>query len=96
MVSVWAGFQACSWNSDGHVVMRSMTIAGSKRTRSPSTSAPASASRLAGLRVEEVHPDLGEDPQRRLVDRLQLVGRHDLGRRVAQPGLGEWPLFGEA
>ena len=45
MVSVWAGFHECSWNVDGHVRIVSTTMSGSKRTRSPSTLAPAAASR---------------------------------------------------
>ena len=70
---------------------------GSARRPSPGRSAPArrrpsapgrgeQRSRDSG--VEEVHPDLGEDPQRRVVDRLQLVGRHDLGRRGSASAAG--------
>ena len=44
IVSVWAGLRECSWNVDGHVAMRSTTIAGSKRRRSPSAVAPAATS----------------------------------------------------
>ena len=40
-----------------------------------------------GIGVQEVHADLLEDAQGRLVDRLQLIGRDGLGRRVAHPWL---------
>ena len=55
-----SGFQVCSVNSAGAVVIRSTIIAGSNRTCGPSssTSAPASASRAARLRVPDVHADL--------------------------------------
>ena len=43
---------------------------------------------LARVGVEEVHPDLGQDAQRADVDRLELVGRQELGRAVAQARLG--------
>ena len=42
---------------------------------------------LARVRVEEVHPDLGQDPERAQMDRLELVGRHDLGRAEPDPRL---------
>jgi len=41
-----------------------------------------------GIGVQEVHADLLEDAQGRLVDRLQLIGRDGLGRCVAHPRLG--------
>ncbi len=52
--------------------------------------------RLARVRVEEVHPELGQDAQRRVVDRLDLVGGQDLGRPVAHPRLRPRPLHREA
>ena len=96
MVSVWAGFHECSWNADGQVRMR---LDDHVRVEADTLAVDLGAGggeQLARLRVEEVHPDLGEDPQRRVVDRLQLVGRDDLGRRVAQARLGERPLLGQA
>ena len=45
------------------------------------------------LRVEEVHPDLLEDREGRLVDRLELVGGDDLHRAVAEPRL-DGPALG--
>jgi hypothetical protein len=50
---------------------------------------------LAGLYVEEVHPDLGEHAERRVMDRLELVGRQDLDRPVPEPRLGPRPLLGQ-
>ena len=50
---------------------------------------------LAGIGIEEVHADLGQDAQRRDVDRLELVGGDDLGRRVAHPRLRPRPLLGQ-
>ena len=47
---------------------------------------------LAGSLVEEVHSDLGQDPKRGDVDRLELVGRQDRCGRVAYPRLGRRPL----
>ena len=96
MVSVCAGFHECSWNADGQVRISSTTISGSKRTRSPSTRRPGGGEPLARPGVEEVHPDLGEDAQRRVVDRLQLVRRDDLGRPEAHPRLAERALLGQA
>ena len=63
---------------------RSITMARSKRTRiSPSsTSAPAVAIELARLRLQHPHADLLEDGQAHFVDRLHLVCRQDLDRRV--------------
>ena len=49
---------------------------------------PGGAQDLARVGVEEVHPDLGQDAQRADVDRLELVGRQELGRAVAQARLG--------
>ena len=46
--------------------------------------------------VEEVHAELGQDTQRRLVDRLDLVGRHNLGRAVAHARLCPRPLHRHA
>ena len=53
------------------------------------------AQELAGVWIEEVHADLGEDPQRRIVDRLELVGGHRLHRAPPQPRLLEGSLLGE-
>ena len=49
---------------------------------------PGGAQDLARVGVEEVHPDLGQDAQRAGMDRLELVGRQQLGRAVAQARLG--------
>ena len=57
------------------------------RTRAPE--------HLACAIVEEVHPDLLEDAERAEVDRFELVGRHDLGRPNADPGLGPRALLRE-
>ena len=46
-----------------------------------------------GLVVEHLHTELAEDPERGLVDRLDLVGRRQLGRPVEQPRLRERPLL---
>ena len=51
-------------------------------------SGPGRTQDLARVGVEEVHADLGQDAQRADVDRLQLVGRQELGRAVAHPRLG--------
>ena len=96
MCREWAGFHECSWNSLGHVATRSSTIAGSKRTRCTVDLGAGVMQEVARLRVEEVHADVGEHPQRSRVDRFQLVGRYDLGRAVAHPRLGEGTLRGQA
>ena len=53
------------------------------------------AQEVPGAVVEEVHPDLLEDAQGGEMDRFELVRRHDLGRRVADPWLGPRPLLGQ-
>ena len=67
----------------------SVTMSGSKWTRCVpgSTVAPGRHQQVARFGVEEVHPDLGQDPERPDVDRLQLVGRDRLGRAVRHPRL---------
>ena len=56
---------------------------------------PGRHEQVARLGVEEVHPDLGQDPERPEVDRLQLVGGDRLGRAVRHPRLGPRPLLGQ-
>jgi hypothetical protein len=48
----------------------------------------------ARVGVEEIHADLLEDAERRLVQRLELVGGDDLDRREAPPRLAERPRLG--
>ena len=73
-----SGFRAWSVNCAGAVLISSVTISGSKRTRCESglDGRAGGAQHLAGVGVEEVHPDLGQDAERAGVDRLELVGRH--------------------
>ena len=54
---------------------------------SRSTVAPAPANASSDPVAEDLEADLGEDPQRRAVDRLDLVGGQDLDRpeRVDEP-----------
>ena len=47
------------------------------------------------LGVEDLHPDLAQDSQRGLMDRLDLIGGRQLGRSVQEARLGERALFGE-
>ena len=61
---------------EGAVRIVSVTMSGSNRTRStarPDVGAGA-LQEIAGTLVEEVHPDLGQDPEGRDVDRFELVG----------------------
>ena len=53
--------------------------------------APAAGERVERPVAEDLDPDLGQDPQRGAVDRLDLVGRQDLERpeRVDQPAPGQ-------
>ena len=80
----------------GAVAMSASTWAGSSRTRrvDRSTDAPARGERVEDPVAEDLHADLGQDPERRAMDRLDLVGGQDLERaeRVDQPApreLGE-------
>ena len=50
---------------------------------------------LARVRIEEVHPRLGKDAQRRAVDRVELVVGDRPGRLVRHPRLAERPLLGQ-
>jgi len=50
---------------------------------------------LTGVRVEEVHPDLGEDAQRGAVDRVELVVGDRPRRLVRHLRLPERPLLGQ-
>src|SRR5258705_10796184 len=54
------------------------------------------AKELASAIVEEVHPDLGQNPKSSDVDRLELVRRQQLRRRLADSGLGPRALLWEA
>ena len=93
------GSRAWSVNSAGACATSSSTSPSSSRTlrRSRSTSAPARA-RTSSARVSEhLDADLAEDPQRRPVDRLHLVGAR--GSRPAGTGSrsirhGSWPRPG--
>ena len=82
--------RAWSVNCEGAVLISSLTISGSKRTRCESgvTAGPCRAEDLARVGVEEVHPDLGQHAERADVDRLQLVGRQELRRAHVHPRLG--------
>ena len=51
---------------------------------------------LARLRLQHAHADLLEDGQAHLVDRLHLVGRQDLDRRIGPRQLLPRPLFDAA
>ena len=79
---------ACADQLDDHLRVEANALAVDRR--------PGSGEPLARSGVEEVHPDLGEDAQRRVVDRLQLVRRDDLGRLEAHARLAERALFREA
>ena len=56
---------------------------------------PRLGQQAAGLRVQEVHADVAQDPQRREVDDLELVLRHDLGGSHPQRRLGPRALLGD-
>ncbi len=66
----------------GAVATSASTWSGSSRTRrlARSTVAPARRERLERPVAEDLDPDLGQDPQRRAMDRLDVVGRQDLDR----------------
>ena len=88
-----SGFRACRSNRDGACATSSSTWAGSRRT-SPGRPVDRRAGppeRVKRPVAEDLHPDLGQDPQRGEVDRLDLVGRQDLDRaeRVDQPSPGQ-------
>ena len=68
----------------------------SGRGRRPVDLGAGGREQVTRLRIEEVHADLVEDAQRRVMDRLELVGRHDLGRSVDHARLGERALHGQA
>ena len=76
-------------NSDGAIATSASTWAGSSRTRrfEPVHGRAGTGERVERPVAEHLDPDLGQDPQRRPVDRLDLVGRQDLDRpeRVDQP-----------
>ena len=97
MARLWSGFRAWRRNVDGAVAIRSSTMSGSKRTRgpSPSTVGARLGQQAAGLGVQEVHADVAQDPQRREVDGLELVLRHDLGGSHPQRRLGPRALLGD-
>ena len=71
------------------VATSASTWAGSRRTIrvARSTRRPGRRERIERPVAQDLHPDLGEDPQRRDVDRLDLVRGQDLDRaeRVDQP-----------
>jgi len=73
-------------NWAGAVLIVSSIIAGSNRTL---------PQQIARALVEEVHPDLGEDAERRDMDRLDLVVGQDPRRLVPHPGLADRALLGQ-
>ncbi len=66
-----SGLRACCVNERGAVAHSARTCPGSKRTRSPSTVAPASLEEPDGDVVVDVHPDLGQDLVTLLLDQRQ-------------------------
>ena len=88
-----AGFRACSVNSAGRQRDELLDLGAVEADRAP---LPVDPRPRAGERIERavaqaLHADLLEDPERRPVDRLDLVGADDLERpeRVAQRPPGQ-------
>ena len=83
------GLRAWSRELEGARATSASTCAGSSRTRrvERSTHGAGRRERVEGPVAQDLHPDLGQDPERGAVDRLDLVGGQDLDRpeRVDQP-----------